>query len=140
MTFKIETFSEVSYALGEGPHWHPDLKLLYFVDIVNGLAATIDQNKKVQVLLKVDDFLTAILPVDSANNQVPDIVVSIGTELYLVNVKSGTKTLLDSLNKKDVRFNDAKCDPRGRLWIGTMGLETAPGVLAPEKGLSPSDD
>jgi len=27
------------------------------------------------------------------------------------------------------RFNDGKCDPEGCLWAGTMGQETAPGVL-----------
>ena len=132
MTFKVEPFSQVAYGLAEGPHWHREQKLLYFVDIFEGLAATIDENRKERVLLKVDQPLTAILPVDGEPTK---MVVSIGTELYLLDVKSGEKTLLDRLDKPGVRFNDAKCDPRERLWIGTMGLESAPAVVEPGKGL-----
>lgn len=131
MTYTVEPFSEVAFALGEGPHWHPQLNRLFFVDITEGIAATIDANKKVQVLLKEDGALSAVLPVDGAPNQ---IVVSIDTSLYLVDVTTGEKTLLDQLDVPGVRFNDAKCDPRGRLWIGTMGLETSPAVLTPELG------
>jgi gluconolactonase len=32
------------------------------------------------------------------------------------------------------RFNDGKCDPHGRLWAGTMGYETTPGAVEPERG------
>jgi len=37
-------------------------------------------------------------------------------------------------DKPGNRFNDAKCDSYGRLWAGTMGSETAPGVLPPAEG------
>lgn len=131
MTFNIEAFSDVPFQLGEGPHWHPALNRLYFVDLLDGLAATIDATQKVQVLLKESDPVSAVLPVDGQPDQV---VVSVGTSLFLLNAATGERTLLDKLDKEGVRFNDAKCDPQGNLWIGTMGLESAPAVLEPEKG------
>lgn len=133
MTFNIEAFSEVAYQLGEGPHWHPTLNRLFFVDLFEGLAATIDADRKVQVLTKESGTLSAVLPVDSRPDQV---VVSIDTGVYLLQLPTGEKTLIHQIDKQGVRFNDAKCDPQGRLWIGTMGLESSPGVLQPEKGLT----
>lgn len=38
-------------------------------------------------------------------------------------------------DKPGNRFNDAKCDCSGRLWCGTMGAMTAPGVLEPKQGI-----
>lgn len=135
MTFTVEAFSDGPFELGEGPHWHSQLKKLYFVDITGGFAATLDASKKVQILHKEEGhFVSAVLPVEGQDNQ---IVVSVDTSVYLVDVKTGEKKLLDKLSDtlaKLVRFNDAKCDPSGRLWIGTMGLEKAPGVLTPDQG------
>ena len=37
-------------------------------------------------------------------------------------------------NKPNNRFNDGKCDNRGRLWAGTMGKDTAPGQVEPNMG------
>lgn len=136
MTFNVQVFSDRPFKLGEGPHWDATSKKLYFVDILNGIAATIDSKRNYQQLLKEDKFVTAVLPVQGEPNIA---VVSIGTDVFWVDFESGERTLLGHVDKSNVRFNDAKCDSSGRLWIGTMGLETAPAVLEPEQGFKLSN-
>lgn len=130
MTFNIEPFSNQAFQLGEGPHWHNEK--LYFVDILGGLAATIDVNGKYELLHRENDYITAVLPVEGDDQR---LVLSTKSDLYLLNVKTGHKVLVDAIKTEAARFNDGKCDSKHKLWIGTMGLESEPGKLAPERGL-----
>ncbi|KAF2355762.1 SMP-30/Gluconolactonase/LRE-like region, partial [Trinorchestia longiramus] len=74
----------------------------------------------------------------------PDLlVVSVGRDIGLVEWKtsdpdsSETKLVIfasvDS-DKKDNCLNDGKCDPQGRLWIGSMGKIIGRGQATPGQG------
>lgn len=131
-TYTIEPYSDRAFELGEGPHWHAGNKKLYFVDITGSGVYTIDGQKRLATLLKDNSgAVSAVLPIEGDHQQ---LAVSIDTQLFLLNVNTGERKLLDKLPVANVRFNDGKCDPRGRLFLGTMGLESSPGVLEPEKG------
>lgn len=131
MTFNVEPFSKQSFELGEGPHWYNDK--LYFVDILDGTAGTLDSNGVYHLLHKEkDNIVSAVFPVEGDDQS---IAFSTKLGVYSLNLTTGNKKLIDSLEGDGFRFNDAKCDSKHRLWIGTMGLETSPGVLQPEKGL-----
>lgn len=130
--YTIEPYSDRAFELGEGPHWHAGNKKLYFVDITGSAVYSIDDQKRLETLLKdTSGSVSAVFPVEGDPQ---NLVVSIETDLYLLNVKTGERRLLDKLPVSGVRFNDGKCDPQGRLFLGTMGLETSPGELEPEKG------
>jgi len=53
--------------------------------------------------------------------------------LYVITGASDTLTTVEE-DRPTNRFNDAKCDRRGRLWAGTMGYEEEPGKLNPHMG------
>ncbi|CAH1118004.1 unnamed protein product [Phaedon cochleariae] len=113
-----------NFKLGEAPHWDSETQTLYFVDI-NGYTI----NKYVPATRKhtsahVGKNVSVIIPIQGKKDQ---FVISLERELAIVtwdgesSRPSKVETLLEvDQNTKNV-FNDGKCDPSGRLWIGSMG-------------------
>ncbi|KAB7494060.1 Regucalcin [Armadillidium nasatum] len=128
---KINAISETSFGLSEGPHWNEDDQTFIFVDIVNGnIHRYFLQTQRVQNAHLEDigtgSTVSFIIPVEGAQDI---FVISVGTSIALIKwsptePENQTKKpiLLLSLNAKEaqhVQFNDAKCDTKGRLYIGT---------------------
>lgn len=131
MTFNIEVLSKRSFVLGEGPHWHKDK--LYLVDIIEGSVGFLDSSGAFHLLYKEkDSIISAVFPVEDDDET---IVFSTGLGVYSLNITTGVKKLIASIDDTGAKLNDAKCDSRHRMWIGTMGPEASPGVLKPEQGL-----
>ena len=55
------------------------------------------------------------------------LVVAAGTEILSLDEAGGLATFarIDA-DPASIRFNDAKCDPRGRLWAGTIAADFGP--------------
>jgi sugar lactone lactonase YvrE len=55
------------------------------------------------------------------------LVVAGGTDIFMLDDDGNVTpfTRIDA-DPKRVRLNDAKCDPRGRLWAGTLALDFSP--------------
>lgn len=69
--------------------------------------------------------------------------ISIDRQLAIVTWDGETQTIQDIKivaevdnedGKRENRFNDGKVDPSGRLWAGTMGPESSPGIVAGNTG------
>lgn len=129
---------------GEGPHWDVETQSLYYVDIF-GTEATMlryDFNKKKIYSATVDGepLMTFILPVECAPNHFLVGTKNAGKLIYW-NGKSSKGKLIRTVFDVDVgfnstRFNDAKCDPAGRFFGGTMRLsECDPPFTSPNGSL-----
>lgn len=118
--------------LGEGPHYDVESKNLYYVDIAAPAIFRHDLNTGKIYKAKIKDNesqLGFITPVEGKNDE---FVVGAGHDLTLINwngendYATVVKTLLSvDMDMPKNRINDAKCDPFGRLFFGTMGDETS---------------
>ncbi|XP_026736803.1 regucalcin-like isoform X2 [Trichoplusia ni] len=124
--------------LGEGPHWDSDAKALYFVSIFDYTINKYEPETERHTKSKFDEMPTFIIPVEGKKNR---FVISQGRKVVEVEwdgednsasiVRVITEVDKDNPNN---RFNDAKADPRGRLFAGTMGHEYEPGKFDLKKG------
>ncbi|XP_076255381.1 regucalcin-like [Rhynchophorus ferrugineus] len=134
----VEKIQEIpNIQLGEGPHWDIATQSLYFVDIFGKaihkyVPATGKHTKAV-----FDKPVSLIVPVKGQRNK---FVISLEREVYVVtwDGESEKASSLSKLGEVDqgtqTRINDGKCDPKGRLWFGTMGAEPVYGQVEPNSG------
>lgn len=117
----------VGARLGEGPGWDAEHGRLLWVDILG---------EQVHAYVPGDPPSTQRWSVGS---HVGAVVPARGGELLLA-VRDGLAALMAGgevrlvrpveADRPEHRMNDARCDPQGRLWAGTMPYRAAPGAGA----------
>lgn len=107
--------------LGEGPVWLASRQALLRVDI-NAPAVVLGEVRR-----RMPDRTGFAVPCADGG-----FVAGVGVQLVrLADLDASAETLatLDEPASTN-RFNDAACDPAGRLWAGTMSMQRTPGVAA----------
>jgi sugar lactone lactonase YvrE len=116
---KIELLYDAKATLGEGPIWDTRPQTLYWIDILN---------KRVycegDVLTELDDLVGCIAPRTSGG-------LVLTQRFGFASLDPDSLKVISLASLKDEpsnnRFNDGKCDPRGRFIAGTMDMgETNP--------------
>lgn len=115
----IELLYDSKATLGEGPIWDARTQTLYWLDILN---------KRVyaggDVLAELDEFIGCMAP-----RQNGGLILAKRFSFASLEFDSGQSASILSLTDEPTnnRFNDGKCDPRGRFLAGTMDMnETDP--------------
>jgi sugar lactone lactonase YvrE len=114
-------------ALGEGPLWNPETQQLYWVDI-DGCAFHVFDPASGQDR----SFLMPARVGSAALMHHNSVLLALQNGIHQLNLASGHLTLLaNPLTDHSLRFNDGKCDPAGRFWVGTydMRLRAGTGTL-----------
>nr|XP_016923841.1 regucalcin isoform X1 [Drosophila suzukii] len=126
MSYKVEPLPDSYAGLGEGPHWDVARQSLYYVDLEAGSLLRYDfaQNKVYKTKIEGETLAGFVLPVEGRPNE---FAVGCGRRVVIVNWDGVSPTAkvvstlfeVQPLMDKN-RLNDAKVDPRGRFFGGTM--------------------
>ncbi|MBV6450579.1 MAG: 6-deoxy-6-sulfogluconolactonase [Anaerolineales bacterium] len=110
----VELMFDVKAALGEGPVWDARAQTLYWVDILNKrIYANGDS------LVELDEFIGCLAPRARGG-----LVLAKRFSFWTFDLGATSSTFLAAPADEPAtnRFNDGKCDPRGRFLAGTMNL------------------
>jgi sugar lactone lactonase YvrE len=111
--------------IGESPSWDERAGLLRFVDAHAGTIHRFDPADGSLTSCSVGQAIGAVVVRESGG-----IVAAVRDGIGVVDESTGALDLIApiELDEPRHRMNDAKCDPAGRLWAGTMALGLTPGA------------
>ena len=114
------TLNDSLCALGESPFWHPDERALYWIDIPGRMLlrtrGAIDDQPVVERWSMPSD------PGCIAPARRGGLVIALRDGIYRAREWGGALQRMASFDydARTMRFNDGKCDARGRFWAGTL--------------------
>jgi len=110
--------------LGEGPHWSVRDQKLYFVDILAPAVCIGDPDTGAYKSIPVPELIGFVIPRQSGG-----FIAGMHGEIRGLDLDSGHTTTIarPESDRPGNRFNDGKCDRKGRLWAGTLAIDTSPG-------------
>lgn len=107
--------------LGEGPHWSAAEKKLYFVDILAPAVCIGNPAKGTYKSTAVSELIGFVIPRTRGG-----LVAGMHGEIRGIDPSTNETTVIarPELDRPGNRFNDGKCDRKGRLWAGTLAIDT----------------
>lgn len=103
--------------LGESPLWHPREQVLYWCDIPGHRLYRLDPASQDLRHWQFDTDLSSIAPMLDGG-----MLLAMRDGLWRLDLQSGARKRLAAppYDPSVERFNDGKCDPQGRYWVGTI--------------------
>lgn len=116
----VEIAVGINCVLGECPLWDVESKCLYFVDILDKKVYRYDPAKAAYRAIQAPGMVGALVPTSDGH-----FLAAVDDGLYTVDLEKEEwqHVLHPESHLPDNRFNDGKCDARGRFWIGSMHVD-----------------
>lgn len=125
----VELVLDAKALLGEGAIWHAQKQLLYWIDIDPGLVHIYDPATNQDRTLSLGQPVGTIVPRAKGG-----AMVALRDGFAALDLESGKLEMWSNPEAgSGNRFNDGKCDPRGRFWAGTIGKGAALWRLDPDR-------
>ncbi|MFM8899527.1 MAG: SMP-30/gluconolactonase/LRE family protein [Burkholderiales bacterium] len=103
--------------LGESPLWHPTEQVLYWCDIPAFRLHRLDPATGATRFWQLETDVACCAPMQGGG-----LLLAMRDGLWRFDPHTGERTLLapPPYDPSQERFNDGKCDPQGRFWVGTI--------------------
>lgn len=127
MRIEVEVVAQLSSDVGEGPSWDDRGQSLLFVDVTPGCIYRLDPSTGALQCAEFGQEVGAAIP-DSSGG----LVVAARDGIYRTDHEVTQVELLAAVEADNPgnRMNDAKCDPAGRMWAGTMAFDFREGAAS----------
>jgi len=122
---RVSLFRAIPATLGEGAMWHPARQSLFWIDIPGRKIFETTLAGASTRTRPVDQLIGAVAPTADGG-----LLAMLQDGVHRFDLETGRTTAFVHPAGHDattVRFNDAKCDPQGRLWAGTMAIDESAG-------------
>lgn len=111
---------------GEGPLWHPERQLLYWIDVDNGKMYAYDPSDRSAVRVQQGEIIGGTTLQDDGQL----LLFMQRGQIALWSPEAGLQVQRDHTpGAEKTRFNDVIADPQGRVFAGTMPEGDQPGKL-----------
>ncbi|MFH1780562.1 MAG: SMP-30/gluconolactonase/LRE family protein [Candidatus Nealsonbacteria bacterium] len=117
---KPQLITSIKARLGEGPFWFEDA--LYWIDILSKKIYRYFPKEEKTEEMQLDQYIGALSPRKKGG-----FVLALKNGFYFLDKFKGSPTPIinPEADKPNNRFNDGKCDAKGRFWAGTMSLSNS---------------
>jgi sugar lactone lactonase YvrE len=105
--------------LGEGSLWNAQSQELLWIDVLEGRLFVYDPATGNNETFNLGQVVGTVVPRTNG-----DVIVALADGIYSYDFRrQRLKELLDlERNNAGNRFNDGKCDPEGRFWVGSVSF------------------
>ena len=113
---ELEQLTTDPATLGEGPCWHREEQVLYWIDIYGKKLNRFTPDGNQHESWDMPQMIGTVAPRASGG-----LIVALENGFAFFDPSSGKLDHLDPVDEHpESRFNDGKCDPHGRFWVGSM--------------------
>ncbi|MDA3900653.1 MAG: SMP-30/gluconolactonase/LRE family protein [Spirochaetes bacterium] len=103
--------------LGEGALWNKHSNRLLWIDIEDKKLFEYDPVTEIESVYQLPLQIGTVVPVNADS-----VILALKDGIYSFDMRTESLTKRAD-NPEKFRFNDGKCDPAGRLWVGTLDSE-----------------
>ena len=107
--------------VGEGALWNYETQTFWWIDIEGKTLNIFDPKTKENIEYETPSRIGTVVPSESGT-----AIIAVEEGIMELDLQTKKTTLINPVDSdiKETRLNDGKCDPAGRLYVGSMDRKT----------------